>query len=133
MGQTFKFDGEDIDIDTLPKPAGWRVLVGKAQMNDKTSGGIVIPDEVKKYMQNSVAIVKVLAMGPLCFDKETFRGSNPKKPIEPWYKVGDVLVIGKLTGQEYKCMDNNNVVKTLKFLNDDECIAVISNMESVVI
>jgi len=129
----YEFDGEKIDLDKLPVPSGWRVLVGKIKLKEKTAGGIIRPAETMRYTENDTSIVKVLAMGPLCFDDNKFRSANPKKPIEPWYKVGDVLLIGKFVGQTIEYIDRDNKETTLKFINDDEAIARISDLENVVI
>ena len=131
MESNYTFDGENIDDDELPKPTGWRVLVGKVRI--KKSGSIILPDETQQYLENGLSIVKVLAMGPLCFDDDKYRGANPKRPIEGWYKVGDIIVIGKFVGQVMKCTDKNGETNTLKFINDDEVVATISSLKNIVI
>ena len=37
------FEGEQIPAEKLPKPKGFRVLVGMLKIEDKTEGGILIP------------------------------------------------------------------------------------------
>jgi len=132
MANSYKFDGEDIEVDKLPKPTGWRVLIGKARI--EKMGSIILPDDVQKYIENGLTVVKVLAMGPLCFDDDKYRGANPKKPIEPWYQVGDTIIIGKHVGQNLKWINpNTSKVETLMFINDDEVIALLPSLDSIVI
>jgi len=125
------FDGEN--TANLPQPVGWRLLVGKMQKQAKTTGGIILPDEVQKYMNNGLSIVKVLAKGDLCYDDVKFRGTQSNKAIKHWVNVGDVVVIGQFVGQTLDVFNEAGDSETLKFLNDDEVIAVISDLTKVVV
>jgi len=120
------FEGDDIALQDLPTPVFWRVLLGKVKKDEKTAGGIILPDDVKRYMENGLSVMKVLAMGPLCFKDEKFK-HHSKEPSAAHYKVGDIVVIGKFTGQDLVC----NGGDVLKICNDDEVIAVINNINLV--
>lgn len=66
------------------KPLADRVLVEAAQAEEKTAGGIIIPDTAKEKPQRG----KVIAVG------------NGKKDEPLTVKVGDSVLYGKYAGTE---------------------------------
>ena len=76
-------------FDTF-KPLGDRVLVKRLEGQDKTAGGIYIPEAAKEKAQ----IGEVIAVGP---------GAKADKEgnlIKPAVKVGDKVYFGKYAGTE---------------------------------
>jgi co-chaperonin GroES (HSP10) len=119
-----RFNGDDIERHLLPVPAGWRILVGMLEIKSESDGGILLMQETvdgKGYLRK---IGKVLAVGSQAYKKDSFQNgvSLDVRSPDPWAKVGDIVLIGQYAGEPltYK----NNV--TLKLLNDDEVIAVLS-------
>jgi len=73
------------------KPLHDRILVRRLEQEEKTKGGIIIPDTVKeKPIQG-----KVLAVGAGARDD-----SGKQHPLE--VKVGDTVLFGKWSGTEVK-------------------------------
>ena len=66
------------------KPINDRVVVKPAPAEEKTAGGIIIPDTAKEKPQRG----EVIATGP------------GKDGIKPTVKKGDVVLYGKYAGQE---------------------------------
>lgn len=66
------------------KPLADRVIVKAAQAEQKTAGGIIIPDTAKEKPQRG----EVIAVG------------NGKKDEPMTVKVGDVVLYGKYAGTE---------------------------------
>jgi chaperonin GroES len=66
-------------------PQGDRVLVEPASAEEKTSGGIIIPDTAKEKPQKGT----VVAVGP---------GKKKDEPVT--VKVGDKVLYGKYAGTE---------------------------------
>lgn len=66
-------------------PQGDRVLVEPAAAEEKTAGGIIIPDTAKEKPQKG----KVIAVGP---------GKKKEEPMT--LKAGDVVLYGKYAGTE---------------------------------
>lgn len=66
------------------KPINDRVIVKPAPAEEKTSGGIIIPDTAKEKPQRG----EVIAVGP------------GKDDIKPTVKKGDIVLYGKYAGQE---------------------------------
>lgn len=68
------------------KPLGDRVLVEPSKQEEKTSGGIIIPDTAKEKPQKGT----VVAIG------------NGTKDEKMEVKVGDTVLYGKYAGTELK-------------------------------
>jgi chaperonin GroES len=73
------------------RPLGDRVLVRRVEEEEKTKGGIIIPDTAKEKPQEG----EVLAVGPGARDD-----SGKIQPLD--VKVGDRILFGKWSGSEVK-------------------------------
>ena len=73
------------------RPLHDRVLVRRVEAEEKTAGGIIIPDTAKEKPQEG----EVLSVGPGGRD-------DAGKRIEPEVKVGDRILFGKWSGTEVK-------------------------------
>ena len=76
---------------TKIQPLGQRVLVKRIDSEDKTAGGIYLPDTAKEKPQEA----KVIALG-------TGGKDDDGKLIEFTVKVGDIVLIAKYGGTEVK-------------------------------
>ena len=73
------------------RPLGDRVLIKRVEEEEKTKGGIIIPDTAKEKPQEG----KVVAVGPGA------RDDNGKvQPLD--VKPGDTILFGKWSGTEVK-------------------------------
>src|SRR5580658_174626 len=73
------------------RPLGDRVLVRRVEEEEKTKGGIIIPDSAKEKPQEG----EVLSVGP--------GGRDEQGKIHPLdVKVGDRILFGKWSGTEVK-------------------------------
>ena len=72
-------------------PLGDRVLVRRVEEEEKTKGGIIIPDTAKEKPQEG----EVVAVGPGARDE---RGER----VPPEVKAGDHILFGKWSGNEVK-------------------------------
>ena len=125
----FKFEGEDVAPERLPKPAGWRVLVGMYKIEERTAGGIILTDEHRKGREYLRSLAKVLAVGEEAYRHPKFNGgiALEQREPKPWVNVGDVVMIGQYTGQSV-VIDDEGETQTLRLLNDDEILAVIPDV-----
>ncbi len=73
------------------KPLADRVVVKKLEAEEKTSGGIVLPDSAKEKPQQG----EILAAGPGRFDDK-----GNRQPME--VKTGDKILFAKYSGTEVK-------------------------------
>ena len=128
----FIFEGENIPPDKLPKPSGWRILVGMLRIEEKSKGGIILTEEHREGREYLRSMAKVLVVGNQAYLHEKFQNgvSIEKRSPEPWVKVGDIVLVGQYAGQSVSCLDNNDP-QSLKLLNDDEILCVIPDIEII--
>ncbi len=90
------------------QPLGDRILVKLLEGEDKTSGGIILPDAAKEKPQ----VGKVVAVG-----KGRLLEDATVKPLE--VKVGDTVLFAKYSGSEIEHED-----KEFLILREDDILAV---------
>lgn len=73
------------------RPLHDRVLVKRVEQEEKTAGGIIIPDSAKEKPQQG----EILAVGSGARDE-----SGKAVPLD--VKVGDIVLFGKWSGTEVK-------------------------------
>jgi chaperonin GroES len=73
------------------RPLGDRVVVRRVKEEQKTAGGIIIPDTVQEKPQEG----EVVSVGPGALD------DNGKRVV-PEVKIGDRVLFGKWSGSEVK-------------------------------
>jgi len=73
------------------RPLGDRVVVRRLDEEEKTAGGIIIPDTAKEKPSQG----EIIAVGPGALD------DNGKR-VPPEVKVGDIILFGKWSGTEVK-------------------------------
>lgn len=73
------------------KPLNDKVIIQKLEAEDKTSGGILLPDSTKEKPQEG----KIVAVGPGATDEK-----GNKKAID--LKEGDLVLYAKYSGTEVK-------------------------------
>jgi chaperonin GroES len=80
------------------RPLHDRVLVRRLEADEKTAGGIIIPDTAKEKPQEG----EVIAVGPGARDE-----SGKLTPLD--VKVGDRILFGKWSGTEIK-LDGEDLI-----------------------
>lgn len=73
------------------RPLGERVILKPVAAEEKSAGGIILPDSAKEKPQQA----EVVAVGAGAFDEKGER-------IEMTVKMGDRVVYGKYAGTEFK-------------------------------
>ncbi len=91
------------------KPLQDRVLLKRLEVEEKTAGGIIIPDTAKEKPQEC----KVIAVGP----GKTLENGELRKP---GVKEGDRVLIGKWGGSEVKIDGEEHII-----IKEDEILAVL--------
>ena len=81
------------------QPMADRLIVKPIEQEEKTKGGIILPDTVKEKPQEG----EVLATGP-------GRLSDDGKRIAMDVKVGDIVIYSKYGGTDYKVDDDELVI-----------------------
>jgi chaperonin GroES len=96
------------------RPLGDRVLVKRVEEEEKTKGGIIIPDTAKEKPQEG----EVLAVGPGARDETG-------KRIEPDVKVGDRILFGKWSGTEVR-IDGSDLL----IMKESDILGVVDGSSS---
>ena len=113
-------DPKKTEIDKLPKPVGWRILVLPFKAEKKTKGSILLTDKTMEDSQLTASVAMVLAVGDDAYQDEQ------KFPNGPWCKQGDWVVFGRYAGSRIK-IDGGEV----RLLNDDEILGTVDNPEDI--
>ena len=91
------------------KPIGDKVIIEVLDAEEKTAGGIVLPDTAKEKPQEG----KVIAVG----DGKTLPSG---KTVPPTVKPGDRILFGKYSGNEIKVEENEYLI-----VNEDDILAIL--------
>ncbi len=91
------------------RPLHDRIIVKRTEEEEKTKGGIIIPDTAKEKPIEG----KVIAAGPGRFNKE-----GNKVALE--VKAGDRILFGKFAGTEIKIDGEEHLM-----MKEDDVLAVI--------
>jgi chaperonin GroES len=91
------------------RPIGDRVLVRRDSAEEKTQGGIIIPDNAKEPLTRGT----VLAVGP---GRVLDNGAR----LEPTLKTGDHILFGKYSGSDFE----NDGEKRI-FMREKDILGVI--------
>jgi chaperonin GroES len=93
----------------MKRPLGDRILVKRIKEEDKTKGGIIIPDTVKEKPQEAT----VVAVGK-------GRVAETGKLIVPEVKAGDRILFGKYSGSEVKLDTEEHLI-----LREDDILGMV--------
>ena len=108
------------ELEKLPQPVGWRILVLPFKAEKKTKGGVILTDKTIEDSQLTASVALVLAVGPDAYaDKEQF-------PNGPWCTQGDWVVFGRYAGPRIKIEDGE-----VRLLNDDEILGTVDSPEDI--
>ena len=111
---------EKKELEKIPKPVGWRIVLFPLKLEKKTKGGVILTDETVEESQITTNICKVLKTGSLCYkDKERY-------PDGPWCKEGDWVIITRYAGSRVK-IDGGE----LRIINEDEILAVVDDPRDI--
>jgi chaperonin GroES len=92
------------------KPLSDRVLVLRIEEEEKTSGGIIIPDTAKEKPQEG----KVIAVGPGKMDEDG-------KILPMAVKKGDRILFGKYSGNEIQIDGVEHLI-----MREDDILGIIT-------
>jgi chaperonin GroES len=93
------------------KPLQDRLVIKRIEEEEKTKGGIIIPDSAKEKPQEG----RVVAIG----DGKTLE-SGQKAPLT--VKVGDKILFGKYSGTEIKIDGEEHLI-----LREDDVLAIVED------
>ena len=91
------------------RPRHDRIIVERLSEDEKTAGGIIIPDSAKEKPQKG----KVIAVG-----KRKVADDGSVRPLD--VKAGDVVLFGKYAGTEIKIESEDRLI-----MREDDVLAII--------
>jgi chaperonin GroES len=99
-------------------PTEFKVLVRPIKVDEKTKGGIILPDETKERDQFAQMQGTLVAVSPLAFtyaDKDAWGDTEPPKP-------GDKVMFARYAGAAVKGMDGGDY----RLISDKDVSAVLA-------
>ena len=112
---------EKTNLEKLPDPTGWRILVMPFQVKEETKGGIIIAQETLDRARAAVQVGYVLKMGPLCYD------DKDKYPTGAWCKPKDWVIFARYAGSRMEIEGGE-----IRMLNDDEILGTIDDPKDLI-
>jgi chaperonin GroES len=94
------------------KPLGDRLIVRRFEADEKTGGGIILPDSAKGKPQKG----KVLAVGP-----GRLRKDGGRTPMQ--VKEGDAIIFTSWAGDEFKEFKGD----TILVMREEDVLAVVES------
>jgi chaperonin GroES len=91
------------------KPLADRVVVKPIEEDDKTPGGIILPDTAKEKPMRG----EIVAVGPGNYND---KGERVKMDV----KKGDVVIYGKYSGTDFKMNDQDYLI-----LRESDILAIV--------
>jgi chaperonin GroES len=92
------------------KPLGDRIVIRRFEADEKTAGGILLPDSAKNKPQKG----KVLAIGPGKMLKD-----GSRRPLQ--VKEGDVVLFTNWAGDEFKQTHGDDIL----LMREEDVLAVL--------
>ena len=109
------------NLEKLPTPTGWRILVMPFQVKEETKGGIIIAQETLDKARAAVQVGYVLKMGSLCYE------DKDKYPTGAWCKEKDWVIFARYAGSRMQ-IDGGEI----RMLNDDEILGTIDDPKDLI-
>ena len=115
------YSAEKIELDEettrkLPEPKGYKLLIAIPKLEEKTQGGVIIPDKLKGLEQTASIVGLVIALGDAAYkDAEKFADG-------PYCKEGDFVIFRSYSGTRFKIKGEE-----FRLINDDTVEAVVDD------
>lgn len=105
-----------VEGSIVPDPKGYKLLVAIPSIEEKTEGGIIRPDSLRKLEEVASIFGYVVSMGGDAYRDEK------KFPTGPWCKVGDWVIFRSYSGTRLKVEEQE-----FRLINDDTVEAVVDS------
>lgn len=127
--QTEKIEGLVTAASVLDNPSGitpteYNVVVLVDEVQDKTKGGVILPDEHRERRQGGCVTGRLVAIAPLAFTYADAIGAYPRSGwLGPVPQPGWRVVLAKYSGLEVEGRDG----RKYKILKDKDVVAFLEN------
>ena len=100
----------------LPDPVGYKLLIAIPLKEEKTEGGILLPEDTRRREEAASITGMILKIGPDAYtDQERF-------PSGAWCKEGDWIVMRSYTGTRIEVHGQE-----FRIINDDSVEAIVED------
>lgn len=113
-------EGEVRGATQLPDPKGFKLLVALPELEEKTDGGVFLPEQIRERESLSTVVGFVLKMGSIAYK------DDKKFPDGPWCKEGDWVVFRSYSGTRVKIHG-----REFRIINDDMVEAVVEDPRGI--
>ena len=116
MYSAVKKEEEPKVASQMPKPKGYKLLISPVQIDEKTEGGVYMPDALRDAEGIASIIGFVVKMGDDAYkEKEKF-------PNGAYCKEGDFVIFRSYSGTRFKIHNEE-----FRLINDDTVEAVVDD------
>lgn len=117
------FDHDTImdHLSELPQVRGYRILLIPVSHEQKTEGGIILPDDVRDKQMNHAQVFRVVGVGSAAYKDEK------RFPDGPYCELGDYVLLGRYAGTRI----TTKYCEDLRVVFDDEIMAVVPDYKRV--
>ena len=116
MYQAVKKESDEKVASKMPQPKGYKLLISSVQVDEKTEGGVYMPDALRDAVGIASIIGFVVSMGADAYkDKEKF-------PNGAYCKEGDFVIFRSYSGTRFKIHSQE-----FRLINDDTVEAVVDD------
>ena len=116
MYQAVKKEADPKVASKMPKPQGYKLLISPVEVEEKTEGGVYMPDQLRDAEGIASIIGWVVSMGPDAYKDED------KFPSGAWCNVGDFVIFRSYSGTRFKIG-----TQEFRLINDDTVEAVVED------
>jgi len=116
MYQAVKKETDDKIASKMPEPKGYRLLISPVEVDEKTEGGVYMPDSLRDAEGIASIIGFVVSLGPDAYKDEK------KFPTGAWCKKGDFVIFRSYSGTRFKIHSQE-----FRLINDDTVEAVVDD------
>jgi chaperonin GroES len=116
MYSTAKKEDVDKTASQMPKPKGYKLLISPVKVDEKTEGGVYMPDSLRDAEGIASIIGFVVKMGDDAYKDEK------KFPNGAWCKEGDFVIFRSYSGTRFKIHNEE-----FRLINDDTVEAVVDD------
>jgi co-chaperonin GroES (HSP10) len=117
---------KDLDLErlkkseTFPHPTGYKLLIAMPTLEEKTEGGVFIPESLQQAESTASVVGLVIQLGDLAYQDQD------KFPNGPYCKEGDWVIFRSYSGTRFKLEDQE-----FRLINDDTVEAVVADPRGV--
>jgi|TARA_X000001036_G_scaffold399743_1_gene403621 co-chaperonin GroES (HSP10) len=116
MYSAVKKEEEPKVASQMPKPKGYKLLISPVQIDEKTEGGVYVPDALRDAEGIASIIGFVVKVGDDAYkDKDKF-------PNGAYCKEGDFVIFRSYSGTRFKIHNEE-----FRLINDDTVEAVVDD------